>query len=132
MEKQLDALLKHCHEFAVEALTETQEFYPIAAYITEDDTVYPVDLQIDKKAVPDNGEVIDLLTERCDILYNMDKVTGHAMAFEVEVQLNETTAVSAIAIHVKHKKLDAPAFYYPFKIGNNQHIEFGESFAVKQ
>lgn len=125
-------LIDHCTSFAKEAIEEVKEFYPIAAYQTNNNKIYPIDFVVDKKNIPNNGEVISRLTEQCEIIKHHQDIEAYAIAYEVKVQLDSGENKDCICIDIQHQNLkEMPLLYYPFEVKNNK-LYYEDLFAVKR
>lgn len=133
MKEEIEKLLNHTVEYATDLLTETGEAYPFGAFLDTIDNVHPLEMEVDKKNVPTIGKVIDALTEYCEGEVKASKMTGYALAYEVQLQLEENQpAQDAIAIKMLHIEDDSlPTFYLPFATNDDKKVTVGELFAVK-
>ena len=133
MNKNINILLDHSLEYARELLIDTGESYPFGAFLDTLDNVHPLEMDIDKKKMPQNGEVIESLEKYCKEEMESDKMNGCCMAYEVQLNLEkDADPVDAIAFNISYKdEKDIPIFYLPFSFDNNKTVVFQEVFAVK-
>lgn len=134
MNEEVEKMLEHSVEYASELLTETGESYPFGAFIDTIGNVHPLEMEIDRKKIPNIGQVIDVLTKYCEVELKNERLRGYALAYEVKLQLEtEKDPVDAIAIDMKHvDQDDVPLFYLPFSFEENKKARPGELFAVKR
>jgi hypothetical protein len=133
MNEETEKLVKHCIEYATELLVETGESYPFGAFIDTIGNVHPLEMEIDKKNLPQNVAVIENLTKYCEGELKESKMNGYALAYEVELQLTEKDpTVDAIAFELIHSAVkNLPTFYLPFTKNKEGITEVQEVFAVK-
>lgn len=134
MNEELEKLLNHTVEYAADLLTETGEAYPFGAFLDTIDNVHPLEMEVDKKNMPTIGKVIDTLTTYCEGEIKASKMTGYALAYEVQLQLEEgKPKQDAIAIDMVHiEQENPPLFYLPFNTTDDKQVSIGELFAVKR
>jgi len=133
MNEETEKLVKHCIEYATELLVETGESYPFGAFIDTIGNVHPLEMEIDKKNMPQNGTVIESLSKYCEGEMKESKMNGYALAYEVELQLSEKEpTIEAIAFELIHSSAkNLPTFYLPFTKLKDGKAEVQEVFAVK-
>jgi hypothetical protein len=127
-------MLEHTVEYATDLLKETGEAYPFGAFLDTIGNVHPLEMEIDPKKVPQNGKVIESLRAYCETEMLEERVTGYALAFEVQLQLEEGAApIDAISIEMKHIADKAiPHFYLPFETLPDKSVQINELFGVKK
>ena len=131
MHPEIQKLLDHCSEFATELLTETGESYPFAAWLDTIGNVHPMELEFDKKNVPNIGNAVEQLRKFCENEMTQNKIRGYAVCYEVKyVLVPDGESKAAIAIDSKHCEEAAPIFYLPFEKASEMSV--GELFAVKK
>lgn len=134
MIEEVEKLLEHSVEYATDLLTETGESYPFGAFADTIGNVHPLEMEIDKKKLPNNGQVVNSLTLYCEGEMKASKQRGYAIAYEVSLQLApDADPTDAIAFDIKHvEEDDLPVFYLPFTVGDDKKATVGELFAVKR
>ena len=121
--------IEHCEEYAYELLTETGESYPFGAFIDTIGNVHPMEMEIDKKNIPNIGKVIDTLKQFGEEEMNAGRMKAYALCYEVSYQLSEEDEPKdAIAIDLKHIEETTPLFYLPFE--KKEEMEIEDLFAV--
>lgn len=134
MIEEVEKLLEHSVEYATDLLNETGESYPFGAFIDTIGNVHPLEMEIDKKNVPNIGKVVESLTTYCEGEMKASKMNGYALAYEVSLQLEQDAApIDAIAFEMKHfADEEPPLFYLPFTVDAQKKAQIGKLFAVKR
>ena len=134
MIEEVEKLLEHSVEYATNLLVETGESYPFGAFADTIGNVHPLEMEIDTKKVPTIGQVIENLTGYCEGEMKASKMNGYALAYEVQLQLEENAEpTDAIAFDIKHSQQDEVAmFYLPFSISSDRKATVGELFGAKR
>lgn len=130
MHKEIEKMLDHCAEYASDLLIEMGEAYPFGAFIDTIGNVHPLEMEVDKKNLPNIGQVINGLEKYCKAEMEAERMKGYALSFEVAVELSENEMQDCIAIQIHHKEETCPTFYLPFKKDGEKTI-VEELFAVK-
>jgi hypothetical protein len=108
------ALVEHSLETAKQMLDQTNEFHPFGAFLGKNGTVHPLGVEVDKKNIPSNG---DLIQEH------------YSLCYEVSIQLVASrNPTDAICVEIKVK--DVPKFYLPFSKSGETFV-YDEVFAVE-
>lgn len=134
MIEEVEKLLEHSVEYATDLLNETGECYPFGAFIDTIGNVHPLEMEVtDTKNMPKIGQVIEALTIYCEGELKASKLKGYALAYEVQLQLEEgAEPIDAIAFDMKHIEQEMIDFYYlPFTTKDKK-AELGTIFAVKK
>jgi hypothetical protein len=130
---EVQELIDHCHGYSSDLLIETGELVPFGAVMDSEGRTSHRGYEIDLKNIPSNGEIIQTLLDAFEEEYQNGAAKAYAMVYEVRIKLDENTSTDAIAIDIKHRDVSGiPVFYYPFSLGDNENIVFGEGFAVKR
>ena len=133
MNEEIQEIIDHCFEVAVEQLTNTGELYPFGAFVSDTGRLQMLDTEIDRNKVPNNGELMKSLLIRCEEAFTEGSMNAYGIAYEVNVKLDATTSTDAVAIDIVHKEeKSVPVFYFPFTMDGRELKEFGDSFAVKR
>lgn len=131
MQDTTDKLLEHCIEYATDLLTETGEAYPFGAFADTVGNVHPLEMEIDKKNVPNIGKVMQALEKYCTDEMAEGRVTSYALSYEVSLKFSEDEpAQDCLAIDIRGTE-EVPLFYLPFEKKGDQ-TAVGEVFAVKR
>lgn len=134
MNNSAQIIIDHSFEYAKDLLTDTGQCYPFGAYVDNAGIVHPLELEIDKKNIPNNETVIDGLRKYCETELQEQRITAYGLTFEASVQLEvDSDYIDTIAIDIVDKNDDSPPIYYfPYTIDKAGAVEFGETFAVKR
>ena len=119
------ALVEHCLETAKQMLDQTNEFHPFGAFLGKNGTVHPLGVEVDKKNIPSNGDLIQQLND----LAKTENIEHYSLCYEVSIQL-ETSRNPTDAICVEIKVKDVPKFYLPFSKAGETFV-YEEVFAVE-
>lgn len=134
MDTYTQQIIEHLTEYAKELLEDTGEFYPFGAFIDAAGQIHPLEYEIeDKKNMPNNGVVIESLSNYCSAEFKSGKMLAYGLCYESEVLLERGKApVDTITVDVASSLDEAiPVFYYPFSI-RGESVRYGEAFAVKR
>lgn len=133
MQEETKAIFDHSFEYAANLLEETKEFYPFGAFTDKIGQVHPLEFDVDKNNVPNNGKVIATLEKYCEEELEKGNITAYGLTYEVQIQLEENKpATDAIALKiVSNSEKNIPIFYQPFTT-EAQKVTFETIFAVNQ
>ncbi len=131
--ENMQNLLDHCQNYSSDLLMETGEIFPFGALTDASGRTHHREVEVNLKAVPPNGEIINDLMAYFEDQYQNHEAIGFAIAYESRVQLDKKNATDAVAIDMKFRDdEDLPMFYLPFSFSEEDgHVMFGELFAVK-
>nr|NQU93324.1 hypothetical protein [Bacteroidota bacterium] len=133
MDSIIQELLNHCSKYAMELLMETGELFPFGALTDAKGRTHHREVEVDKKNILSNGEIMDALLLYFEDAYINQEAMAYALVYESRVQIDETTGVDTITIDIKSKNTaDIPIYYFPFRLADDQAVTFGEAFAVKR
>ncbi len=134
MNNVIQKIIEHSFEYANDLLTDTGQCYPFGAYVDNSGIVHPLELEIDKKNIPNNETVIKGLKKYCETEFHEKKIKAYGITYEATVQLEvDGENVDTIAIDVVDNSDEVPPIYYfPYNIDNAGTVEFGETFAVRR
>ncbi|HAE32008.1 MAG TPA: hypothetical protein DCF89_12900 [Flavobacteriales bacterium] len=119
-------LAENCLQSAREMLIQTDEFYPFGAFLGPTGIAHPLGIEVDKKNIPNNGNLIKQLID----LAKSENFEQYSLCYEVSLQMSEAKpAIDAIC--VEFSETEAPKVYQPFSKVNNEYI-FDDVFAVQQ
>ena len=119
-------LAENCLQSAREMLIQTDEFYPFGAFLGPTGIVHPLGIEVDKKNIPNNGNLIKQLID----LAKSENFEQYSLCYEVSLQMSEAKpAIDAIC--VEFSETEVPKVYQPFSKENNEYI-FDDVFAVQQ
>ena len=118
-------LVEHCLETAKQMLDQTNEFHPFGAFLGKNGTVHPLGVEVDKKNIPSNGDLIQQLND----LAKVEEIEHYSLCYEVSIQL-ETSRNPTDAICVEIKVTGIPRFYLPFSKSGETFV-YEEVFAVE-
>lgn len=130
MNEEIQSLLDHCVEYATQLLENTGEAYPFGGFIDTVGQVHPLEMEIDKKNVPNIGKVVATLSKFGEEELAHDRMKGYAVTYEAEVAISEEEKLDCIGIDITFKNEDTPLFYLPFSKNEEGKIEVKELFAV--
>jgi len=122
---QHQALVDHCLETAKEMLDQTNEFHPFGAFLGKNGTVHPLGVEVDKKNIPSNGDIIQQLND----LAKSEEIEHYSLCYEVSVQVDSSINPTD-AICVEIKVTGFPKFYLPYSKSGETFV-YDEVFAVK-
>ncbi len=133
MDKVIQDILNHCEEYAKDLLNETKEFYPFGAFTDNSGQVHPLEFDVDKKNIPQNGKVINSLQRYCEGELEEGNILAYGLTYEVQLQIEENQPpIDAIAVDIVNtSEEDIPVFYFPFKVSEDK-VEYDQGFAVKR
>jgi len=132
MNEHTKNILDHSLEYAKDLLDNTGEFYPFGAFIDTIGQVHPLEMEIDKNNVPNNGKVIEALEKYCKGEMESDAMIAYGITFEAAVKVSEEKELETICVSIVNKEdSDTPDFYLPYKIANEK-VTYDEIFAVKK
>jgi hypothetical protein len=131
MKEETQKLLDHCVEYATELLKETGEAYPFGGFLDTVNQVHPLEMEIDKKNVPQIGTVVKALSVYGEEEMAENRMNAYAVTYEVAVNLSENESKDCIAIDINYPSDPQPIFYLPFTKKNDK-ISIGELFAVER
>ena len=134
MNNYTQLIIDHSIEYANDLLTDTGQCYPFGAYIDKAGIVHPLELEIDKKNIPNNETVITGLRKYCETELNEKRILAYGLTYEASVQLEvDSDNIDTIAIDIVDNSGETiPVFYFPYTIEKEGLVEFGETFAVKR
>jgi hypothetical protein len=119
------ALVEHSLETAKQMLDQTNEFHPFGAFLGKNGTVHPLGVEVDKKNIPSNGDLIQQLND----LAKTENIEHYSLCYEVSIQLVASrNPTDAICVEIKVK--DVPKFYLPFSKSGETFV-YDEVFAVE-
>lgn len=131
MHLEVQSMLDHCEEYATDLLKETGEAYPFGAFTDTAGQVHPLEMEIDKKNVPNIGKVVEALHTYGKTELAAQKIGGYAVTYECEIQISEEEKLDCIAIDITHPAEETPLFYLPFRV-SDLGVGVDELFAVKR
>ena len=134
MNNDTQLIIDHSFEYAKDLLTDTGQCYPFGAYVDNAGIVHPLELEIDKKNVPNNETVIEGLKNYCETELQELRIKAYGLTYEASVQLEvDSEKIDTIAIDIVDKN-DAPPpiYHFPYKIETEGNVEFGDAFAVSR
>lgn len=134
MNKHTQLIIDHSFEYAKDLLTDTGQCYPFGAYVDNAGIVHPLELEIDKKNIPNNETVIEGLKNYCETELQENRITAYGLTYEASVQLEvDSESIDTIAIDIVDENGEPPPIYYfPYKIDRTGTVEFGDTFAVRR
>ncbi|MGD1845854.1 MAG: hypothetical protein ACFB10_10720 [Salibacteraceae bacterium] len=134
MEAHHQELLDHCREFSEELLEANGEIYPFGAFIGPEGRVHPMEVEINLKKVPSNGELTDTLEARGESEVTAGNMQLYALTYEVSLQLEaDQPPTDAFAIDIRDRSTaDVPIFYFPYTVVSKEQIDLKPWFAVKR
>ena len=124
MIEQHQALVDHCMETAKEMLGQTNEFHPFGAFPGSNGAIHPLGVEVDKKRIPSNGDIIQQLHD----LAKTENIEHYSLCYEVSIQLDiSRNPTDAICVEIKEAGI--PKFYLPYSKSGETFV-FDEVFAV--
>lgn len=141
MNTSTQKIIDHSFEYANDLLTDTGQCYPFGAYIDNAGIVHPLELEIDKKNIPNNEIVIEGLKKHCETEMLEQRIKAYGLTYEASVQLEvDSDNIDTIAIDIAclpDRLVDnsdevPPVYYFPYTINKAGVVEFGEVFAVNR
>ena len=132
MNKLAESIFDHSFEYARNLLEETKEFYPFGAFTDTKGQVHPLEFDVEKNNIPNNGKVIEVLEKYCKDELESGNITAYGLVYEVQLKLKEgESAVDAIALDIQQAEESLPLYYQPFSFENNK-VKFDSVFAVNR
>lgn len=132
MTEEIGKAIDHCVEYATDLLVETGEAYPFGAFIDTIGNVHPLEMEIDKKNVPNIGKVVEVLQKYCEEEMQAEKIRAYALCYEVSVKFDEEGEnEDCICIDMKHVEEDVDLVYLWFD-SSGEEMEIKGTFAVKR
>ena len=134
MHAEVEKLIDHSFEYALELLEDTKEFYPFGATIDTIGNVHPLEFEFDPKNMPKVGVVLESLAKYCENEMSANRMKGHALAFESVIKLDENSAEqNCITLNIVHSEdKDLPDYYQAYQILEDGTVELAPIFAVKK
>ncbi len=134
MNTSIQKIIDHSFEYANDLLTDTGQCYPFGAYVDNAGIVHPLELEIDKKNIPNNETVIEGLNKYCETELQEKRITAYGITYEAGVQLEvDSDTINTIAIDIIDSSDEVPpVYYFPYTIDKEETVEFGEAFAVNR
>lgn len=134
MNTSTQKIIDHSSEYAKDLLTDTGQCYPFGAYVDNTGIVHPLELEIDKKNIPNNETVIEELKKYCETELQEKRIVAYGLTYEASVQLEvDSDNIDTIAIDIVSSSDEiSPIYYYPYAIDKEGTVEFGEAFAVNR
>jgi hypothetical protein len=129
--QQLEDLLTAARPFADTMLAKHAEFFPYGATMAPDGKIAAVGGYTGEEH-PKSVEVITLLKEA----YRRDGASGKLLACAVVYDVRivppgKTEKTDAIAVDLNHRDGMSVTMYFPYQIGPDKEVVFGELFASK-
>lgn len=132
MNEHTTSILNHSLEYAKDLLENTGEFYPFGAFVDTVGQVHPLEMEVDKKNIPNNGKVIETLSKFCKKELELGNFIAYGVTYEAAVQLSENEEKDTICVHIVNTQDEnTPDFYQPFS-STEQGINYEPIFAVKK
>ncbi len=134
MNNHTQTIIDHSFEYAKDLLTDTGQCYPFGAYVDNAGIVHPLELEIDKKNIPNNETVIEGLKKYCETELQEKRIIAFGLTYEANVQLEvDSGNIDTIAIDIiDENDKPPPIYYFPYKIKEEGNVEFGDAFAVSR
>lgn len=134
MNNDTQLIIDHSFEYAKDLLTDTGQCYPFGAYVDNAGVVHPLELEIDKKNIPNNETVIEGLKKYCEAELQLNRIKAYGLTYEASVQLEaDSEVIDTIAVDIVDNGDEIlPIYYFPYKIKKEGEVEFGDAFAVER
>jgi len=129
--KQLESLIDATLPFAQQMLNDHGEYFPFGATMSPDGKVTLVGGDPDGEH-PKSTDVIALLKQGYRREGAFGKIMACALVYDVRTTPPGATEKSdAIAIDLNHRDGMSVTMLYPYRVGPNKKVVFGEPFARK-
>jgi len=132
MNENLKSILDHSLDYAIEMIEETSELHPFGAFTDKAGQVHPLEMEIDKKQVPTNGRIIEVLWDYCMKELEEGNISAFGISMESSLKFEGDEEEVDVIVTIPHHKdeQDLPAYCTPFKINDKGSVVAGELFAV--
>lgn len=132
MNTEIKSIIEHSTEYALGLIEETGELHPFGAYTDMSGQVHPLEMEIDKKNVPTNGKILEVLWNYCMEELEAKKISAFGITIESSLKFEEGEDEVDVIVTIPNHNIenDLPAYCTPFVIKKEGKIECGEMFAV--
>ena len=134
IDKEIEAIIEYCHQFAEYMLNKGKEYYPFGAQIKNDGELQGVGFESEETEFPDSQKLIEGMNVEFEKLSANGEIKAYGIAYDVRVPINDSGDKSdAICMDITHIESDElPRYYFTYSWNENDELIFGESFGMNR